>query len=324
MTKTIKTTVLILGVLVVAFLLGPTPRMEPDVSEPQLPQALADLEAWVADSESRFNDIVENTEKTIVWHGSAGQKTRLALLYVHGFSASRQEIYPVIENLAAELQANVYLTRLPGHGRGPDAMGEVGAEDWAQEVWTAYRVAQQLGDRVVVIGTSTGATLLTWLHQNLARIDHPDALIYLSPNFSPRPGGSEMLTLPWAYHWVPMVMGDRTSWEARTEAQDRYWTTEYSIRALIEMRKVVDWVQDSELGSIKTPSLFVFSKNDNVISPQAIEQAMARWGTTPESAAIEGRLDTSPHVFAGDALNPQNNEAAVTTMREFIERILGA
>ena len=67
------------------------------------PEPGADLDAWLAARESVFDDLTPGTEKTVVWAGEPGQRTPVALVYLHGFSATRQEINPVAERIASEV-----------------------------------------------------------------------------------------------------------------------------------------------------------------------------------------------------------------------------
>ncbi|MGL4320668.1 MAG: alpha/beta hydrolase, partial [Paracoccaceae bacterium] len=54
-----------------------------------------DLDAYLATSEAGFADITPGSAKRIVWAGAVGAKTPLAIVYVHGFSATAEEIRPV-------------------------------------------------------------------------------------------------------------------------------------------------------------------------------------------------------------------------------------
>ena len=86
--------------------------------------------------------------KRIVWAGAAGQKTPLAVIYVHGFSASAEEIRPVPDEVAKALGANLFYTRLAGHGRSGDAMAEPLAGDWIEDMAEAMAILQKLsGER---------------------------------------------------------------------------------------------------------------------------------------------------------------------------------
>ena len=65
--------------------------------------------------EARFEDIVEGVEKRVVWAGERGARTDWAVVYLHGFSGSSEEIRPVPDEVAAALGANLFYR---GHGGG--------------------------------------------------------------------------------------------------------------------------------------------------------------------------------------------------------------
>ena len=90
------------------------PRVEVDTRVPEVtfpdssPPAVA---GWIAEGEARHDDLVPGTEKTVVWADSTSRSsTPLSLVYLHGFSATRQEVYPLAEELARSLGANLFLT----------------------------------------------------------------------------------------------------------------------------------------------------------------------------------------------------------------------
>ena len=68
----------------------------------------ADLDAYLAEREAASPDITPGAAKEIVWAGEAGAKTPLAIVYLHGFSATQKEIRPTPDIVAARFGANVY------------------------------------------------------------------------------------------------------------------------------------------------------------------------------------------------------------------------
>jgi hypothetical protein len=92
-----------------------------------------DLDVYLATEEAKFADITQGSSKRIVWVGAAGVKTPLAIIYIHGFSATAEEIRPVPDMVAQAMGANLFYTRLAGHGRTGAAMGEVVAGDWVED-----------------------------------------------------------------------------------------------------------------------------------------------------------------------------------------------
>lgn len=88
----------------------------------------------------------------------------LALLYLHGFTASPGEAGELPERMADALAANLYVHRWPGHGQAaPDAMQGLTLAALQASALDALSQAKNMGDRVVIVGSSLGGTLGLWL-----------------------------------------------------------------------------------------------------------------------------------------------------------------
>jgi esterase/lipase len=151
------------------------------------------------------------------------------LLYFHGFSATRQEIAPVPELVARSLGANLFETRLAGHGQQREAISGIAAETWLEDGAEALAIGRALGERIIIIGTSTGATLA------LALAEHPDfsaveSLVLLSPNWGPAAEGSEVATGPFGPQLTRLFAGEWHEWEPANELQARYCAPRYPRR----------------------------------------------------------------------------------------------
>ena len=104
-----------------------------------------DLDAYLAASEAQVADLTPGSAKRIVWAGAVGAKTQLAIVYVHGFSATAEEIRPVPDNVAKAVGANLYFIRLAGHGRSGEAMATATAGDWVEDMAEAMAIGRQIG-----------------------------------------------------------------------------------------------------------------------------------------------------------------------------------
>lgn len=305
----------------IAYVAGPVYRIETRVAAPSLAATVAEpaaLEAWLAASEARFPDIVSGAEKSIVWAHPDRRRTPLAVIYLHGYTATRQEVAPLCDRLAAQLGANLHYTRLAGHGRAPAAMGEASAEDWLRDAAEALAIGRMIGERVIVVGTSTGGTLALWLAQ---RTDAADlaAQILISPNLGPRDERSTLLAGPWGYQLQRLLIGEEYRWQPANELQAKYWTWRYPARALVPMMALVKSVRDSPLEDIRVPTLVIHSPKDSVVSPARIEEAYARLGSpTKRIVAVEDSEDRANHVLAGDILAPAGTEALLGPMLAFV------
>ncbi|MFT5680016.1 MAG: pimeloyl-ACP methyl ester carboxylesterase [Myxococcota bacterium] len=292
-----------------------TPNDLPDAFA--LPDSLSAYDAWLEDAESRYDDIVPGAERMIRWDNpEQPTKTAVSLVYFHGFSATRQEIAPVCEDLAASLGANTYFTRLSGHGRSDDAMAEAQLRDWLVEAEEALAIGRALGEEVIIVGTSTGATLGAWL---ASRHDDLAANIFLSPNFGPQAAGSRMLLMPGRGLLSRLIIGEYREWEPGNALHGKYWTTRYPTVALFPMMELVRLVEKTDLSENRQPTLVIYSPNDQVIRPDLVEERMAEMGGQPvESVQIaHGGMD-SDHVLAGDIVSPDNNALVIATIADFL------
>ena len=153
----------------------------------------------------------------------------------------------------------------------------VSAEDWLTSVDTQFRLATQLGDQVIIVATSTGSAFSIWLAQQFP--DQIAALLHLSPNYRVRTRLARFLTWPCAHTWVPLLTGGYREWTPISEQQRQFWTTRQPASSLIEMQKVVDWVQDQDLSNITIPLATMYMQNDPTIDPAAAISAHNSWGS---------------------------------------------
>lgn len=316
-----KTHVLIVPVIagvIILFLVGPRATIDLSLKPIELPE---DLDHYLAESEAHFSDIIPETEKTIIWANAAKTKTPLAVIYLHGYSATRQEAAPLCDQIAAHLGANLYYARLTGHGRSGQALAEATVNDWLNDTIEAVEIGKRLGDKVIVIGSSTGGTLATW-HALQANNDEVLAYVLMSPNFGTKDLSGEILTWPWAEYFVPLVVGSEYEWKPLNPKHAYYWTEKYPAKALIPMMALVKFVRESKLESIEKPLLVIYSPSDQVINPRAVELAYARFGSTVKK--IVARLESENpeyHVLAGDILARGDTGDIADIILEFIGQV---
>jgi len=305
-----------------AALWGFGPREPVDLEISFDPNALGDdLDAYLQGQEARFDDITPGAEKRIDWAGEAGEKTPLAIVYLHGWSATAPEISPVPENAAKALGANSYFTRLTGHGRSGAALADATAGDWLEDVAEAMEIGRRIGERVVLIGTSTGGTLAAEIAADPALSENLAGIAFVSPNFAVNSPIAFVMTMPFARQLVPMLAGETRSWEAQNELHEKFWTTSYPSIAVLPMGALVKHANALDFAAIDTPALFVFTMQDTVVDHNATIEVIEKWGGptkifNPEIPAEEGSDDS--HVLAGDIVAPQRTAIATKTILDWV------
>ena len=260
-------------------------------------------------------------EKTIIWAGEPGQKTPLSVIYLHGFSATRQEIAPLPEELAAELGANLYYDRFTGHGRTGEALAEASVNDWLNDAHEALEIGRRLGEEVIVIGTSTGGTAAAWLAAQPGTED-VRTFALISPNFAPQNRSSEILTWFWGEQIAKMIIGPERSWEPSNELEARYWTESYPTEALLPMMAMVKLARGADLESASSPLLVIYSPDDQTVSHEFTDEAFDRYGApSKETYIVKDSQDPSNHVIAGDIVSPNTTAEVRQAILSFIESL---
>ena len=320
-----RTVLIVLALVVLGlaalFYLGPRPQVGDTVTF----DAAAigdDPEAYLAAREAEVANLKEGAQKRIVWADPAAKaKTPLAVVYVHGFSATTEEVRPLPDIVAKELGANLHFARLTGHGRDGAGMADGSADAWLDDVAEAIAIGRRIGDRVILLSASTGGTLTTWAAQLPGMMENVAGQAMISPNFAVVDPNAALLTLPWGRQLLPAVVGAQRSFEAMNEEHGRWWTTSYPTVALIPMQATVERAAKVPVEDIAVPALFIFHPDDKVVRSDVTEQVAARWGKNTgakvEIERVTQAEDPFNHVIAGRILSPSNTEPLAARIVEW-------
>jgi len=307
----------------VAFLSGPRNTLGPNapVQRPPPPQTIAALDGWLQKSEAAFSDIKPGNAKGIAWHAPDHQRTPWSVVYLHGFSASRLETAPLAELVGKALGANVFYTRLAGHGRAGSAMGESTPQDWMADALEAVLIGQTLGERVLVISCSTGSTLATWLATS-PEAHRVSAHAFVSPNFGPKDKKAELINGHWGQSIALALEGETRGWTPEDAREANAWTTRYPTRALFPMMAMVKAVRESDLSTFQTPVLMLYSEQDQTVDPMETQSAFARIGAPLKSIEmVNYSKSKGQHVLAGDIKAPEATAPMAQSLVQWVQAL---
>lgn len=295
---------LLLGI----FFLGPAPE-KPKYSQvfPSVPSAPDELEGYVKNIESK-HQLKKDNEARIVWYDSSRNKTRYSIVYLHGFSASQKEGDPVHIRLAKEYGCNLYLSRLSDHGVDTtDALQLFTADRVWETAKEALAIGQSLGEKVIIVSTSTGGTLALKL-----AADYPDkvhALINLSPNIAINNPAAFLLNGPWGLQIARMVMGGKYRTTDPSEEKSQYWNGKYRLESIVELEELVESTMTKDtFKKVTQPSLTLYYYRDEEHQdPEVMVSAMLEMNKelgTPESMKVEKAMPgTDAHVIGGSLVS---------------------
>ncbi len=290
-------------VLSLAVAVGPRPNHGNLSGElPKVTTNLAALEQEINQSESQNLLVKEDNEARIVWADSSKQKTPYSIVYLHGFGASQGEGAPVHTTLAKKYGCNLYLSRLKEQGIESDsAFKSMTAENLLESAKQAVAIGKSLGEKVIIIGTSTGGALGLFI-----AAENPDitGLILYSPIIAPQDDQLYLLNRPWGMNLMEMMTGNDHIIEEREGLTRQYWSRVYYIEGYAALAGIVEETMVEEtFQKVKCPVfLGYYYKNeeeqDDVVSVAAMQSMFEQLGTPENLKQADAFPEAGNHVIA--------------------------
>jgi esterase/lipase len=329
MKKVLRISLPLIVLLIAIYFMGPkaTPYVASAAIDEGLLQEVGErenAETWVKQVESD-KKIRQGNESQFYWADSVNKKTEYVLLYLHGFSASPEEGAPTHLDFAKRYGMNLYAPLLAEHGLiEAEPMLNFTAEAWINSAKEALAMAALMGDKVIIMGTSTGGTSALFLASEPANRVH--GVITYSPNIRVFDKRASILTGPWGLQLSKLVKGSNYNrWEAPAGAE-QYWHLKYRLEAVVEMQRLLEATMNEETFAKITAPTFLgyYYKNedqqDNVVSVAALEQMFEQLGS--EKKYKVALPEVGAHALSSKYFS-QDLESVRKETYKFAEEVLG-
>jgi pimeloyl-ACP methyl ester carboxylesterase len=288
---------------------------------PEVPQAPDQLVQYVQTKEHQHK-LKPDNEARIVWFDSSKTKTAYSIVYLHGFSASQKEGDPVHIRLAKTFGCNLYLSRLSDHGIDTtDALQLFTAERVWESAKEALAVGEAIGNKVILVSTSTGGTLALKLAAEFP--DRVHALINMSPNLAINNPAAFVANDPWGLQIARMVMGGKYRDTGPENAKSQYWNGKYRLEAVVQLQELIESsMNDETFSKIKQPSLTLYYyKDEEHQDPEVKVSAMLEMHKklgTPEAQKKHMAIPSAEEHVIGGALVSKDVETVYNEIEKFL------
>jgi len=277
-------------ILVIVYLSGPTfPKPVLNNKLPEINLQANEVESYIRGKESKLK-IKPDNESRIIWaNDSLKDKTPYCLLYLHGFSASWFEGEPVHSSFASRYGLNLYLPLLASHGiETTESLIDMTPDRLYESAKEALIIAHALGEKVIVMGTSTGGTLMLKLAADFPELI--EGLILLSPNIAINNSASFLLSKPWGLQIARKVYKSNyriTNTDFASE-DCHYWNCKYRLEAIVYLQQLIESSMKKELfEKVKLPVFMGYyykdeDHQDKIVRVDAMLKMFEQLGT-PEN-----------------------------------------
>jgi len=310
----------------VVYLLGPKPQHPLYSTTLPVVSAINQLEDYIKNIESKHK-IKPNNEAEIVWTDTANkQQTEYAVVYLHGYSASKEEGNPIHINLAKKIKANLYLSRLSDHGVDTvQAMEYLTADRLWESAKQALEIGKRLGKKVILVGTSTGGTLTLKLAAT-----YPDiySIILISPNVAINEDLAFLVNNPWGLQMSRIVRGGKEEIvKDKSDEYKKYWYTQYRLESVVQLEELVETSMTEEtFKNIKQPTLLVYyykneREQDPVVKVDAMLKMFDELGTPADLKSKVAIPNGGSHVL-GSHITSKDLESVQKAIDGFVTKTL--
>jgi pimeloyl-ACP methyl ester carboxylesterase len=319
-----------LVVLALAYFLGP--KLEKPVLNRELPSVPGDpaqLEKWITDREQSLKIKPDNEARFIWANDSIKEKTKYVLLYLHGFSACWFEGSPVNVDFARHFGCNAYFSRLASHGLDTqEALLDMTPDRLWESAKKALMVAGQLGEKVVIMSTSTGGTLSLKLAAEFP--DKITGLILFSPNIQINNDVAWLLSKPWGLQLARKSAGGnyRITNPDSTAKDCQYWNCKYRLEGIVYLQQLLESTMKEEVFRKVTVPVFLgyYYKDeehqDQTVRVDAALKMFDHLGTPPDVKVKMAFPEAGDHCIASGMFSKSVDEVRAASFA-FAEKFLG-
>jgi carboxylesterase len=231
----------------------------------------------------------------------------VGVLLIHGLYGSPTDFGELPERASASF-TDVHAPLLPGHGRTPDSLDAVWAQDYRKFVRTAYDELAAKHRSVVVVGGSMGAALAV----HVAAERKPAALVLVSPYFG------RLATPSWCPVSFDSLVGPLSRVTRRMIVDQDMRGRRYASQSLHALRQARDLglAADAAAAGVSCPTLVLVGSRDVIVSPQSTLD----WTAARIPTATTWALASSGHDLFNDVDGDKAVEATVKFLVENAKR----
>jgi len=295
---------IIVVALAIAYFSGPTfPKPVYNKNLPVIPMQTADAEAYIRKKEANLK-IKPDNESRIIWaNDSLKNKTAYCLLYLHGFSASWFEGEPVHRDFAARYRMNLYIPLLATHGIDTtDCLLNMTPDRLYESAKQALVLAQSLGEKVILMSTSTGGTLSLKLAADFPQLI--EALILYSPNIAINDPAAFLVSKPWGLQLARFVKkGNYRISKPDHPEEEQYWQCKQRLESAVYLQQLVETTMTKETFSkVNKPTFLAYyykdkKHQDGVVRVDAMLKMFDQLGTPSDKKQKMAFPEAGTHVI---------------------------
>ena len=264
-----------------------------------------DIDIYLQQKESEVSGIFPNAEKTIYWNNNTKDKTKYSIVFIHGFSTTGYQSKDFLEKLSTELDANLFITRLSGHGVSYEGTKEMQIDNIMHDVSEAIIIGERIGENLILIGHSLGGALSMLAVDDEILSKKIDTLVLFAPGnsgFSPFALMNTLISslvdrtgsLCWLIECDPRSFMDLPE----DEKWENYFATDFDTNIFYQIARIPFATDSISYDTISTSALVFYDENDKLVNAGKLKSNFKKWTKKNKVVSIEtAETDWGRHMF---------------------------
>ncbi len=235
-----------------------------------------DVESYIAEKELLFENTDPRAKKKIIWYNDAKIKTEYSIVYLHGSFATGRQQEEVLIKIAKKLKANLFISRLSGHGSGFESTKSLEAKNFLEDAAEAVAVGNKIGNKVILMGFSAGGSfaLMAAKDQNLSeKIDH---LVLVAP-WTPKLSPPYFLAATGLFFKSQYKFNFPRMFDLPNEEWDPFWVNEFHRELPRQLWVAAFSGRKLEFQETKIPLLVFYEEKDKVVNAEGVKKIFEKW-----------------------------------------------
>ncbi len=280
--KGVIVTLILIWIFNIASLLGKSDLIFKEVF---IPSDIG-LDIYLKNSEISLGDVPEEAQKKIIWSNAKKNKTEIAIAFLPGFSTTNFQQKEFFDKLSKELDANIFLSRLSGHGREYPGSKQMSAENYLKDTSEAIEIAKNKLDAGNTIRNNS-----MWFY----------AMSFLDE--------------------INLDCNDYINDQKKYDCT-KYSTNVFETSDGVEGGRIMSAVAEKDFSENKIPALSFFDYDDDILNSYETEKRLDRWGNKKSKIVIinSGEKDVTQHFIVG-FLNPELDDFYIKEINNWINNL---
>lgn len=292
---------------------------------PRVSSIPEDIDAYLEKKESEVSDIYPYAEKTVLWNNSNKNRTKYSIVFIHGFTTTGYQSKEFLNKLSLELDANLFMTRLSGHGVPYEGTKQMQIDKIMYDVSEAINIGEKIGENVILVGHSLGGALSMLAADDEVLSKKIDTLVLFAPGnsgFSSFAFTNTLISslvdrtgsLCWLIDCDPrsfMELPDDEKWE-------NYFATDFDTNIFYQIARIPFATDSISYETISTSALVFYDENDRLVNASKLKSNFKKWAAKNKIVSVETlETDRGRHMFPSIS-NPHLDQMFLDEIKNWV------